>query len=527
VKLAGRIWCGIAVLAVGYVLTVGIGMWLAERSASRLDVARESAMPATLEMFRIHDAFARVGALYQSAVAEGEPAHLEESSRLVATIQDGLDHVAGQSWITSSCGERIHRLKSEFAAVDKEALAIYGKQAKNQQVASNLAEALMNRRTALAKEFEGTVMNVRDDFDAVLASVARDARSQQWTNLSVMLVVLVVAFIAVNMILRRTVLAPLAGLKLHLAEIAGGGGDLTRRLPLPRTRSGAVANDEITELSIHFNSFVEQLQTLVSQVGRAAKGVAEATNHLDAVAQEVNRTAASTKENSSLSADEIRRVSAEMQTVGSASGEMVKAIAEVSAQAQEAALTANTAVKQARTAEAIIGRLTETSNAIGEILELIRRLSYQTNLLALNASIEAAQAGNAGKGFAVVASEVKGLAQRSAQAAADIKVRVDAIRTESNDAAKSVLEIVEVISRIDHAATTIASAVEEQSATNREINVVIATTTQRAERIGVNAADVAQGAESTLDCAQRADQAVRDLHAAATELDRLVSSFKC
>ncbi len=526
-KLAGRIWSGIAVLAVGYVLTVGIGMWLAERSAVRLDVARESAMPATLEMFRIHDAFARVGGLYQSAVAEGEPAHLDESAKLVVSIQEGLDRVAAQSWLTASCIERINRLKAEFAAVDKEALAVYGKQAKNQKVAENLAEALMNRRNALAKEFEGTVMNVRDDFDAVLARVAHDARSQQRTNLLVMLVVLIVAFIAVNVILSRTVLNPLAGLKHHLAEIAGGGGDLTRRLPLPRTRSGAVANDEITELSVHFNAFVEQLQTLVSQVGRAAKGVAEATHHLDAVAQEVNQTAASTRESSSLSADEIRRVSEEMQTVGTASSEMVRAIAEVSAQVQEAALTANAAVSQARTAEATIGRLTETSDAIGEILELIRRLSYQTNLLALNASIEAAHAGNAGKGFAVVANEVKGLAQRSAQAAADIKLRVDAIRVESSNAAQSVLGIVEVIGRIDHATTTIASAVEEQSATNREINEVISTTTQRAERIGHNAADVAQGAESTLNCAQRADQAVRDLHAAATELDRLVASFKC
>jgi len=525
-KVAGRILSGIAVLAVGYVLTVGVGLWLAERSAARLDLARESAMPATLEMFHIHDDFARVGGLYQAAVAEGEPGHLTESSKLVQSIQEGLDRVAGQVWLTPSCIERISRLKTEFSNVDHEALAVYGKQARNQTVPAPVAEALMNRRTALAKEFEATVMNVRDDFAHVLADVAQDARAQQRTNLQVMVVVLIVAFIAVTMILRRHVLAPLAGLNLHLSEIAGGGGDLTRRLPVRTTRSGVISDDEITRLSVDFNAFLDQLQTLISQVGRAAAGVAQASKHLDAVAQEVNQTAATTRESSSVSADEIRRVSAEMQTVGTASCEMVKAISEVSAQAQEAAQTATTAVSQARNAEAIIGRLTETSNAIGEILDLIRRLSYQTNLLALNASIEAAHAGDAGKGFAVVASEVKGLALRSAQATADIKSRVDAIRTESSNAARSVLEIVEVIGRIDHATSTIASAVEEQSATNREINEVISTTTQRAERIGHSADAVAQGAEGTLNCAQRADRAVQELNAAASELARLVSTFK-
>ncbi|WP_308442113.1 methyl-accepting chemotaxis protein, partial [Planosporangium flavigriseum] len=129
-----------------------------------------------------------------------------------------------------------------------------------------------------------------------------------------------------------------------------------------------------------------------------------------------------------------------------------------------------TAVSGAETATATVGRLGESSVEIGNVVKMITSIAEQTNLLALNATIEAARAGEAGKGFAVVATEVKDLAQETAKATEDISRRVQSIQTDSTAAVEAIAHIAEVIGQINSFQETIASAVEEQSATTSEMS---------------------------------------------------------
>ena len=131
---------------------------------------------------------------------------------------------------------------------------------------------------------------------------------------------------------------------------------------------------------------------------------------------------------------------------------------------------AGQAVGVADAATTTVGKLGASSTEIAAVVKAITAIAEQTNLLALNATIEAARTGDAGKGFAVVASEVKDLAQETARATEDISSRVTAIQGDTGTAITAIGEIAEVIAKISDYQTTIAAAVEEQTATTGEMN---------------------------------------------------------
>ncbi len=163
-------------------------------------------------------------------------------------------------------------------------------------------------------------------------------------------------------------------------------------------------------------------------------------------------------------------VSENVVAVAAATEQMTAAIREVAVSAQGASTIANDAVAESSLASATISRLNEAAAGITSVVNLISKIAEQTNLLALNATIEAARAGEYGKGFAVVASEVKELARATASATSDVEARIAAIRETASAAALSLAQFGERARTIADHQTTIASAVEEQSAATEEIS---------------------------------------------------------
>jgi len=157
---------------------------------------------------------------------------------------------------------------------------------------------------------------------------------------------------------------------------------------------------------------------------------------------------------------------------------------------------------------------------------LIRDIAEQTNLLALNATIEAARAGEMGKGFAVVASEVKDLAQETARATEDISRRVQAIQTDTTGAVTAIEGISAVIARISDFQTTIASAVEEQTATTAEMNRSVSEAAGGTGEIAQNITGVAEAAQLTSQGVSETQQATAEMARLSTELSSLVATFR-
>ncbi|OIQ97135.1 methyl-accepting chemotaxis protein 2 [mine drainage metagenome] len=178
--------------------------------------------------------------------------------------------------------------------------------------------------------------------------------------------------------------------------------------------------------------------------------------------------------------------------VSEATRQLAIAVNEIAQQVSLSTSIAREAVTSITGTSQRISGLTDAVQEIGTVVEMITAIAGQTNLLALNATIEAARAGEAGKGFAVVAGEVKNLANQTARATDDISRQVAAVRDAATEAVTGINGVVETIRRMDEIAATIASAVQEQEASTREISSHIDQVASQSKDVSMSVANVAQ-----------------------------------
>lgn len=258
------------------------------------------------------------------------------------------------------------------------------------------------------------------------------------------------------------------------------------------------------------------------KMSETARMLTSSSEEMKAISQSMSSNATETAAQANTVSAAAEQVSLNIQTVATGAQEMTAGNREISKNAGEAARVATAAVKAAENTNATITKLGESGAEIGKVIKVITSIAQQTNLLALNATIEAARAGEAGKGFAVVANEVKELAKETAKATEEISRKIEAIQSDTQSAVRAIGDIGAIINQINDIQNTIASSVEEQTATANEISRNVADAARGSTEIAKNITGVAQAASSTNKGALDCEKSASDLLKVAEELQALV-----
>ena len=270
----------------------------------------------------------------------------------------------------------------------------------------------------------------------------------------------------------------------------------------------------------------EGLKSTLNSVNQNAQALASASEELTAVSQQMSSNSEETAAQSNVVASAAEQVSKNVATVATSAEEMSASVKEIAKNANDAAKVATEAVTVASNTNKTVAKLGESSIEIGKVIKVITSIAQQTNLLALNATIEAARAGEAGKGFAVVANEVKELAKQTATATEDISQKIEAIQSDTKGAVTAIDQISKIIGQINDISNTIASAVEEQSATTNEIARNATEAAKGSTEISKNIANVSLAAKNTTEGANNTLSAATELSKLAADLKRVVEQAK-
>ncbi|RZS90060.1 methyl-accepting chemotaxis protein [Motilibacter rhizosphaerae] len=362
--------------------------------------------------------------------------------------------------------------------------------------------------------------NERTEFAKVIAGANASAASERANATHLLygvagicaLIVVLLSFIVVSSIKK-----PLQRVVKALDAMAKG--DLT-------VSADVTSKDEVGQMATALDKALHGVREVVRSVTASATAVAAAAEEMSSNSVSMTGSVEDSSRQAELVAQSAQQVSVNVQTVATGAEEMGLSISEIAHNANEAARVAGRAVTIAESTTAQVGKLGESSTEIAEVVKVITSIAEQTNLLALNATIEAARAGESGKGFAVVANEVKELAQETARATEDISKRVLAIQADTEGAVSAISEISSVISQINDFQTTIATAVEEQTATTNEMNRSVAAAAEGAGGIAGTIAQLAESSRVTSVGVSQSKDAVAELSLMAHELQALVAHFR-
>ena len=306
--------------------------------------------------------------------------------------------------------------------------------------------------------------------------------------------VLVVSFLTV-----RSITVPLA----KALALANGvaAGDLTASIEV-------TSNDE-------FGSLLGALKSMNGNLTRMVTAIRSGAESIRSAAEEVAAGNANLSQRTEEQASTLEQTASSMEQLTSAVGQNTQSADNANAMAKQANQVAAQGGTVVGAVVTTMNEIQESSKKIGDIIGVIDGIAFQTNILALNAAVEAARAGEQGRGFAVVAAEVRSLAQRSADAAKEIKVlignsvqKVETGTRQVENAGKTMSEIVAAVEKVTGLIDQISSASREQASGIGQVNQAIGQMDQVVQQNAAVVEQAAAAAESMQSSAQQLVESV-------------------
>jgi len=351
--------------------------------------------------------------------------------------------------------------------------------------------ALVSGKTTLRVDVGGTpkLLHARPvpgtDWTAVVALDQREAtagmRSMLWSSL---LALVVIAALAAVIVAGATAVSfrRLSQIRDAMRDIGSGDADLTRRLP-------ADGRDETAQIAQAFNAFADNLAGVMRRIRDASDSVHAAANEIASGNADLSRRTES-------AAASLQQTAASMEQITATVGQSASSAQQADQLADAAAKVAGNGGTAIHDAIVTMGAIESAAVKVSDIIGVIEGIAFQTNILALNAAVEAARAGEQGRGFAVVAGEVRALAQRSAQAAKEIKTLIEttvgSVNTGSGQvrrAGDTMQSIVGDVGKVSRIISEISQAANEQTRGIQEVNQAVSQLDQMVQQ---NAALVEQ-----------------------------------
>jgi methyl-accepting chemotaxis protein len=491
-----KIWMLPISAAAVFVVGVGVSFAVGERTSGVLKHLHEVDNPHMAYVNAVDRSAEQLRLTLQTAAVEGDPEKLKETDVMVASAHDalaGMQKLPEKAAVAKDLSEAFDAYQTNSIGAIRAMLT--------QQPQGDMVQKMQSSLVALQKQLDENKASAKAAIDTAQDTARQGVNTNLWVTITTGVIVLAVLGLASAAIV-TSVWQDLgdepSNLRQMVRRIAEGDLDVDM---------GHVSADD-KSLRSSVMTMTHRLRDTIALIRQATDSISTASTEIASGNQDLSSRTENTASN--------------LQQTASSMEELTGNVRQSADAARQANQLASGAASAAQRGEDIVSQvvsnMSEIDNAsrkITEIITVIDGIAFQTNILALNAAVEAARAGEQGRGFAVVAGEVRSLAQRSANAAKEIKTLINASseKVESGsklvkDAGSSMLEILTSVQRVSDIIGEITAASAEQSqgigTVNQSVNELDQMTQQNAALVEQSAA----AAESLKDQATRLAQAV-------------------
>ncbi len=491
-----KIWMLPISAAAVFVVGVGVSFAVGERTSGVLKHLHEVDNPHMAYVNAVDRSAEQLRLTLQTAAVEGDPEKLKETDVMVASAHDalaGMQKLPEKAAVAKDLSEAFDAYQTNSIGAIRAMLT--------QQPQGDMVQKMQSSLVALQKQLDENKASAKAAIDTAQNTARQGVNTNLWVTITTGVIVLAVLGLASAAIV-TSVWKDLgdepSNLRQMVRRIAEGDLDVDM---------GHVSADD-KSLRSSVMTMTHRLRDTIALIRQATDSISTASTEIASGNQDLSSRTENTASN--------------LQQTASSMEELTGNVRQSADAARQANQLASGAASAAQRGEDIVSQvvsnMSEIDNAsrkITEIITVIDGIAFQTNILALNAAVEAARAGEQGRGFAVVAGEVRSLAQRSANAAKEIKTLINASseKVESGsklvkDAGSSMLEILTSVQRVSDIIGEITAASAEQSqgigTVNQSVNELDQMTQQNAALVEQSAA----AAESLKDQATRLAQAV-------------------